>query len=243
MLMKQKKQRSKGGVKSKLNQLAHELSCSPSDYLVLMTDYRYHNAMIQTDYVSQLQQELLEKYPDGNTSNIRRENPGLYFKLQHLYRYSPEEVGMADINSLFNLYNKRSLNIPYSEVLDEQAVIDELVSKYQEKSISNLTQKDPTLYYKISKCAASKNQTVQQWLKNIPGLVLDSRQIQAVRLSHTKVDAKKREQELHDAMNSVRQEYKFPTPENKCEEYYQRKRIAQLALEKINENTTSIFSL
>lgn len=233
-----KKSTGSGGAKSLLTDMSSQLGCSPSDYLVLMTDFRYRKAIIQTNYVANLKKELQKNYPDGDVSNIRRDNPSLYYKLNHFYKYSPVPISMQDIAELFNIFNDRFLNTTYEDKIDEEAIIKELLSKYEGKDISNLAKNDSTLYFKVVKCAIIHNQTIGQWLsqfqfKNMHTISID-------RFSHTIVDASKREQELKVAIQDVVNEHTFESPKTDAQRYHQRKQIAKLALEKVNSKDSEL---
>ena len=220
--------------KTLLKKMATALGCSPSDYLILMTDYRYEKAIITTDYIDQLRKELKATYPDGDITNIKRENPTLYEKLRHVCKYSPE-VGINDMQSVaeyFGLTNDRFSNTNIYQHLEQKKILAELHTLFPDGNIDVLAKNNPTLYHKIAKCAASEDKTIKQWLGDNGFNYTPSQKTN--RFSKTVVNSKTREQELFSTIKSLVGNLKTDFKDGK-DEYYYKKNIAKLILSHLEQ--------
>lgn len=217
--------------KTLLKKMSAPLNCSPSDYLILMTDYRYERSIIITDYIEQLRKELKEAYPTGDITHIKRENNLLYEKLRHVARYCPE-VGadMQSVAEYFGLTNERFSSTNIYQHLNAKKVLAELFKLYPDGVIDSLAKDHPTLYHNVTKCAASENTTPKAWLEN-NGFTYTPAQ-KTERMYKTVVDSKVREKELLSLRNSLvgKMRTDFADP---IEEYYYKKKIAKLVLQQL----------
>ena len=223
--------------KTLLKKMSSLLNCSPSDYLILMTDYRYKKAIISTNYIEQLRKELKSAYPTGDLNNIKRENRSHYDKLRHVCKYG-SEIGVNDMQSVaefFGLTNSRFSDTNIYQHLNFKKILSEIWQVYPNGEIDAFAKDHPSLYYKTTKCAVSQNKTVGQWLeeqgfKYIPSQKTD-------RFSKTLVDGNIRENELLTIKNNITGN-STPTFNNKRDEYYYKKSIAKLVINNIEHSNT-----
>jgi len=223
--------------KTLLQKMASKIKCSPSDYLILMTNYRYSKAIIATNYIEQLRKELNETYPDGNIINIKRENPTLYEKLRHVCKYSPE-VGINDMQSVaeyFGLTNERFSTTSMYQHLEIKKIIKDLWDLYPDGIVKELSKDNLTLYHKAVKCAVSQNKTLKQWLESNGFNYISSQKTD--RFSKTVVDSQVREKELMKARSKILGEER-KTFSNAKDEYYYKKNVAMLVLNHLEQQRT-----
>ena len=217
-----------------LKKMSATTNCSPSDYLILMTDYRYKKSIISTNYIDQLRKELQLAYPTGDINNIKRENPTLYNKLRHVCKYSPE-IGFNDMQSIaefFGLTNSRFSDKSIYQHLNTKKILNEINQLFPDKKIDIFAKTHPTLYFKATKCATSQNKTLRQWLEE-HGYTYTQAQ-NTDRLSKTIVDGKVREQEIANITSKIvgNSQPKFDTP---IEKYYYKKKLAQLVISQLDQ--------
>ncbi len=147
-----------------LENYADRYGCSPFDFLVLMTGFKFKRATIQVDYVSYLSQELLKAYPDGNIEGIRWERPDLYEKIRHLRKYMPESASMQDVAEILGVYNERFSIKKYEANLDKNALLQKLYELCPDKNATKLREIDITTYHGVITLARSEDKTPFQWL-------------------------------------------------------------------------------
>lgn len=216
-----------------LNMLSKELGCSPSDYLVLMTKYRYRKAIVQGDYVSQLQEELSEAYPDGNTTGMKRQNKQLYNKLRHFAKYAPENISMSDALTFFGLNSDGYSDTPLTQ---EQCEIikKDFKEKYDPSTIDQVKDFDYSDYIRLNRVALRENIAVYDLLIKLGYSVKSHSNVP--QLSRLKVDAKERE----DYLLATRREMVGELikrgesiPQDSRELYYFNKKLASMVIDKI----------
>jgi len=216
-----------------LNMLAEELGCSPSDYLVLMTKFRYQKAIVQRDYISQIQQELLEKYPDGDITGIRHDNPKLYEKLRHFKRYAPEDISMSDILEYFGVTGSRFRDDKLTKE-ECELIKANFREKYNPETIENIKDFDFTDYQRLNTVAIKENISIFDLLAKLGYHVKYHANVSA--FSRTIVDAKEREQQLLTARKEIIKELLsqgHEIPQTDKDLYYFNKKVAQMVLENI----------
>jgi len=226
-----------GSPKTLLKKLADHIGAAPSDYLILMTNYRYQKAIIRTDYILQLMKEFKEIYPNGgDTTDIKRLYPKQYEKLRHACKYG-YEYGITDMKSaaeFFGLENERfsSSSIYYS--LQEHEVLKKVLQLCPDRCIDNLQKLSPHTYFLVIKCAASNGLSIYDWCQK-KGLTYNASQ-NIKKLAKTQVDSKKRERdlfEIRDRLIGV-DKPKFKTP---IDEFHYNKNLAKRTIEIAEKNS------
>ena len=219
--------------KNVLNMLAKDLGCSPSDYLVLMTKYRYRKAIIQCDYVSKLSSDILKEYPDGNISGIKREHPNLYNRLKHFSRYIPENISPQDVLYFFGLMNDGFSDTPISE--DECSMIKyNFKKKYDPSTIEKVSDFEFGDYQRLNRVAIKEGIAIYDMLISLGYNVKNHANVAS--LSRTKVNAEEREKELLTARRQVIAELLAngeDIPQDDIGLYYFNKKVAGIVLERI----------
>lgn len=228
-----KSQKNPSHTKNVLNMFAHELDCSPSDYLVLMTKYRYKNSIIQGDYISQLRDEILEIYPDGNITGIKKDHPNLYEKLRHFKRYAPEDISMNDTLAYFAL---KGSNFGDTTLTKEECsqIKQEFVAKYNPEDIECVKDFNFTDYQNLNKVAIKENISIYDLLTKLGYNIKTHAKVSF--FSKTKVDASEREKQLLATRREVIRELLssgVDIPQDNRELYYFNKKVTSLVMENI----------
>ena len=222
--------------KTLLKKLSDQIDASPSDYLILMTDYRYENAIIRTDYVKQLIKEIREVYPPGSdTTGIKRDHPEIYYKITQLCKYG-HDYGITNMQSaarFLKIENERFSSNDIFSHLRKKDIIKEALRYCPDGCIDELLKLSETTYFNIAKCAASEGKRISVWCKE-NGLTYNMGQNNSS-LSRTKVDAKKRERELLTIRDRITQS-QTRTFKDPVEEYYYRKNIARQVMLKADQD-------
>jgi len=218
-----------------LKESARKIGCNPSDYLILMTPYRYRVAFKQVDYIDQLVKEIYAKYPDGDVSRFKRENPLLYNKYKNLVWASQHEgVSSEDVAEFLGIFS----NGKFSEKtvrasLSEEAVINEYLRKMETGEIKKLSD-DKALYYRLNAIAVRNNTTVYQVFV-LHGITPPAKlRKEAERLKFTKVDPKQREKELLTKRAEIMKREGITEPLDEREKYYLNKRLAILTIRELS---------
>ncbi len=218
-------------VKNKLRDECDRLGCSPGDYLLLMTKYRFKKTFIQDDYVAVLFNQLREAYPTGDTTNIKRENPRLYEQIRHVLRYSPESVSMQDLAFYFGIENDRfKKEVPHLKI-DEAKIVAQFKEASRLNPNFNAIVDDHTLYYQAIKCATSKNQTYKQWLKS--HALPEQNTLEVPRLSQIVVDTDKRAKQISDAKAKIMKRDNLTRPTDPVNAYHFDLALAKKVIEEI----------
>lgn len=228
-----KKEKEPAHTKNVLNMFAHELDCAPSDYLVLMTKYRYKNSIIQGDYISQLRDEILEIYPDGDITGIKKDHPNLYEKLRHFKRYAPEDITMNDTLAYFAL---KGSNFGDTTLTKEECsqIKQEFVAKYNPTDIKCVKDFDFTDYQHLNKVAIKENISIYDLLTKLGYNIKTHAKVSS--FSKTKVDTIKREHQLLSARREIISQLLSKgvnIPQDDRELYYFNKKVATLVMENI----------
>ena len=214
-----------------LKKLADHIGAAPSDYLTLMTNYRFEKAIIRTDYVKQLMREVKEIYPNGgDTTDIKRMHPQLYEKIRQFCKYG-YEYGVTDMQSaaaFLGLENERFSSSSIYYYLQEHEVLKKVIQYCPDRCIDNLQKVSPQTYFLVAKCAASNGQSIYEWClsKNLTYNLSQNTK----KLAKTQVDGKKREQQLFTIRDQIvgSQPPKFKNP---IEEFRYKLSIAKRVLE------------
>ena len=218
-------------VKNKLRDECARLGCSPGDYLLLMTPYKFKRTFIQDDYISVLFTQLKEAYPDGDTTNIKRENPRLYEQIRHVLRYSPESVSMQDLALFFGIQNYKFKDETPEFKLDERKIVEEYIKAYSLNPEFSAIRDNSELYYKALKCATSKNQTYKQWLKS--HALPQQNAIEIPRFSKIMVDTDKRAKQIQDAKSKIMKRDNLVRPTDPVKAYHFDLDLAKKVIEEI----------
>ena len=217
--------------KARLQRLCKTLNCSPSDYLILMTPYRYHRAIISADYVDELRYELLKTFPEGDVTHIKRKNNKLYEKIRHLQKYAPENVSIPDLISFFELSGSdfKDLDTEKEKKLDikEYTVIELIQEGIKSQSIYDFFKSNRRIYFHAIECARRNNQTLEQFLKS-HNIEYQGQSIS--RLSKYEVDPIERENELLSTKDEIEEQMGGVMSPNPIEEYYRQKWLADKTL-------------
>lgn len=188
-----------------LKNYADKYGCSPFDFLVLMTGFKFKTAIIQVDYVSYLSQKLLQVYPDGDIEGIRWQRPDLYEGIRHLRKYMPESVSMQEVAEILGVHNKRFSNDKLKVNLNKDAVLNKIYELCPDGNASKLRVVDLATYYHVIELARSEDKTPFQWMKE-NNFSYDF-EMNMPRLSKAKVDADKRAQTLLSMREELLQNY------------------------------------
>ncbi len=173
-----------------LKNYADKYGCSPFDFLVLMTGFKFERATVQVDYVSYLSQELLKAYPDGNIEGIRWSRPDLYEGIRHLRKYMPESASMQDVAEILGVYNER-FSVKKLEVnLDKSAVLQKIHELCPDGNATKLKDMDLTTYNEVIALARSEDKTPFQWMSE-NNLRYDF-EVNMPRLSKAKINTEER---------------------------------------------------
>ena len=154
--------REKNNVYEILKNYADKYNTMPFDFLYLMTGYYFSDCYIRTDYLSNLQQELLTAYPNRDITGIRWERPDLYEKIRSAEKYMPTDSKKSIIESLG--FRNTLIDSSSSQIhIDENRVIDELKRLYPNKVITNLHTINPQLYNQLIKLCRQKGTNTTDW--------------------------------------------------------------------------------
>lgn len=229
-----------------LKEFAKELSCTPSDYLILMTDYRYKfNTSKKANYVQELISRIRKFYPDGNITNFRHDHPELYNSIRNvLIQAHGESASMENLASLLGVYLSEDSYHHFSDKqifqnLNETQVVFEYQQKLNEGKIKNISIDDPTLYRKIYICAIKNNLSVYEWFKlhNFTPPIQTNKNTN--RLGRIKVDPNEREAELKSKLQEIIEREKLSIPSSKIEQYYFRKELSKRVLKELDNSYNS----
>lgn len=214
---------------------AREIGCTPSDYLILMTPFRYRKTFKQVDYVEQLVEDFWKKYPDGDVTRFKRENPTLYYKFKHLVWASQQEgASSEDVAALLGISSEKKFSEKMiRSSINEEDMINEYLKKVASGEIKNLS-RDRTFYMRLNSIAARNGTSVYQLLvlhgiTPPPGL-----RKQSERLRLTKVDSNERAKELLAKRAEIMCREGFPVPKNEREKYYLNKRLAIMTIKELS---------
>lgn len=223
-----------------LKEFANEISCTPSDYLILMTDYRYKfNASKRANYVDELISRIYKFYPDGNVTNLRYDHPELYNSIRNvLIQAHCESASMKNLACLLGIHlnDKSYHHFSDNQIfkgINESQVVSEYEQKLSEGKIKNISSDNPTLYRKIYICAIRNNMSVSEWFKmhNLTPPLQTNKNTN--RLGRIKVDPIEREAELKGKMQEIIKRENLSIPSNKIEQYYFRKELARRVISEL----------
>ena len=186
--------KSKDTVYTELKNLALKYNVSMMDYLIFMMPYRFSNGRVAGDSIAKLKKDLLKAYPDRDLTGIRYDNPNLYERLRNVKQMLPERLTMKELADFLGFSNKRFLDKKEDIKEKEMQVLEELCKQFPNKDVSNITNINSTLYYKIVRIAFAYDQTTQQWLKSKGFTYITSNA--GNRLSATQISLKEREADL-----------------------------------------------
>lgn len=233
------------GVDTSLKEFAKALSCTPSDYLLLMTDYRYkNNASKRANYVEELISRIYKFYPDGNITNFRHNHPELYNSIRNvLLQAHSESASMEDLSYLLGVYLSDESSHHFSDKqiyqnVKESQVVREYEQEFAEGKIKNLSTDNPTLYRKIYICAIKNNLPVYEWFKMHNLTPPNQTNKNTYRLGRIKVDPAEREFEIKTKMQEIISREHSPIPNNKIDQYYFRKELAKKVLNELSNHSS-----
>lgn len=219
----------KDNVRTALNILATSLKCSPSDYLILMTNFRFKKAIIKTDYILELYREIKEAYPSLDITGIKANHPHLYHKLTHILKYSKEFNSMAELIDAMGFTGSKFLNTTSYHNVNENFIEKELKEKLKEtKNIKEVFKLYPNLYSKTLRCALLNDQSMEDWLKE---RAIDYQSENVKKFAKYRVDSDKREDELLKIQSSIRHSLHLNDATTPLQLYYQKKLIATKTLQ------------
>lgn len=224
-----------------LKEFAKELSCTPSDYLLLMTDYRYkNNTSKRANYVEELISRIYKFYPDGNITNFRHDHPELYNSIRNVLLQSHGQgTTMEDLAFLLGVFIDEDSSHRFSDRQIHSGIIEsEVVQEYKLKiadgKIKNLSTDDPTLYRKIYICAIRNNMPVYEWFKMHNLTPPTQANKNTNRLGRIKVDPIERETEIKSKMQEIISRENLSFSKNKIKQYYFRKELAKKVLNELS---------
>lgn len=226
-----------------LKEFAKQLDCTPSDYLLLMTDFRYRNASKKADYINELIDRIYTLYPDGNISSFRHKRPELYHAIRNvLLQAHGEFASMSDLAELLGVYLNENNNHKFSnkqirQSINENQVVEEYKQKVADGRIKSISNDDPALYHKIYICAIRNNTTVYQWFV-MHNLTPPANTIKTNtnRLSRIKVDPFEREAEIRAKQKEIIERDNLSLPEKPADQYHFRKALAKQVLKELDKS-------
>lgn len=208
-----------------------DLDCSPSDYLMLMTDFRFSNCYIQDNYIERLKERLHRAYPNGDITGIEHNNPKLYNQLRHFVDYSPVPISMqeaAEILECTNSYlsNETSLGISKKEVLKKYKALKEMGQDPLE---------DATLLNQMYRLAVHENQTITQWFNsnNLGEYTKASKDIP--RFGLIAEDPAEREKELFEVRDKIIKDEYITFSDDPVTNYHQRLNLSKKVIETLKK--------
>lgn len=221
-----------------LKNYADKYGCSPFDFLVLMTGFKFKKATVQVDYVSYLSQQLLKAYPDGNIEGIRWERPDLYEGIRHLRKYMPESASMQDVAEILGVYNDR-FSVKKLEVnLDKNAVLQKINELCPDGDATRLREIDTTTYHEVIALARSEDKTPFQWMSE-NNLRYDF-EINMPRLSKAKINTEERANMLLAMREEMLSEYNLEGVDD-ITMFHINLEVMQRVLQRVNgENLTFV---
>lgn len=235
------------GVKSPktlLQKFATDLGVSPSDYLILMTDYRYaENAFIKlgdnpnVTYLNLLRQMVREVYPEGaNATGVKRDYPHIYEGMRHFIESgSGFDLGiysMADLADNLKIYNENLSAHPKVSQFKKFELLKRIKKLYPDGNIDTITKEHPTEYFQLARLARQEGVFINDWCAN-NGLTYTIGQ-EVKRLGRMQVDPQRRDRELSTIKNNLLSQYDQSSLESPVARYRFKKQIAQKTMEIIN---------
>ena len=235
------------GVKSPktlLQKFATDMGVSPSDYLILMTDYRYaENAYIKLgnnpnlSYLHQLEVMTREVYPVGsNATGLKREYPHIYEGMRHFIEsglgYEMGIFSMADLADYLKITNENFSTHAKRSEFKKYEVFKKIRKLYPDGNIDNITKEHPTEYFQLARIARQEGVFINDLCKE-GGLTYTIGQ-EVKRLGRMQVDPKRREKELSIIKNNLLSQYDQSKLESPVARYRFKKQIAQKTMEIIN---------
>lgn len=175
---------------SKIKTYGMRYDCNLFDFLYLTTGLKLSGGTIQGDYIENLSLDMFDVYPDGDITNIKRDNPKLYNRLRHLKRYLPEDLTSNEILDILGA-RAESFNRHFEKgQINEKEILSQLKKLYPDRIVKDLQKEHRQLYIKVVKIAVSQDKTVKQWLECHGFSYPNATDIP--RLSRTQADATKR---------------------------------------------------
>lgn len=228
---------------SSLKEFAKDLDCTPSDYLLLMTDFRYKNASKKANYLNELINRIYALYPDGNITSFRHSHPELYHSIRNVLLHAHGEfASMDDLADLLGVYVNEDNNNHFSKKqifknINESQVVDEYKQKLASGKIKNISNDDPALYHKIYICSVRNNTSVYQWflMHNLTPPA-NTTKSETNRLSRIKVDPLVREKEIREKQREIIERENLSLPEKPSEQYHFRKELAKKVLKELDSS-------
>jgi len=227
----------KDNVYTDLKNLAAKQNVSMLDYLIFMTPYRFSSGRVVGDSISKLKKDLLKVYPGRDLTGIRYDNPNLYERLRNIKQMLPERLTMKELAEFLGFSNEKFSDKKEDIKEKEIEVLEELSKAFPNKEISNITNTNSTLYYKIVRVAFAYDQTTQQWLQSKGFAYLTSNA--GTRLSATQISLTEREGDLLPLKKKYAKKL-YKDKMNEVEKFHIDLKIMQKSLaefEEKNENT------
>jgi len=220
-----------------LKNLAAKHNVSMLDYLIFMTPYHFSSGRVVGDSIAKLKKDLLKAYPHRNLQGIRYDNPNLYERLRNIKQMLPERLTMKELAEFLGFSNEKFSDKKEDIKEKEIEVLEELSKAFPNKEISNITNTNSTLYYKIVRVAFAYDQTTQQWLQSKGFAYLTSNA--GTRLSATQISLTEREGDLLPLKKKYAKKL-YKDKMNEVEKFHIDLKIMQKSLaefEEKNENT------
>ncbi len=185
------------GVKDSAHEIARSLTymydIQLSDFVLYFTVYRLKSVNVPNDYVALLQKDLLEAYPSRDLTGIKRDNPGLYCRMNHLRTSLDVRFEWQEFVESLGFITRAKAPSKHKEY-DENAILAELNKLYPDKNVVNLSTINGDLYYTLVELTISLDTTIRKWLES-HGFNYE-RGSSVSRLKQTKVDGDQRKNEL-----------------------------------------------
>lgn len=159
--------RTHDNIRSYLNTHSLELGITPGEYLILMTDYRYKNLMVTGDYIKHLQSLFDKRYPSGKVKSLKREDPELFWKVDHFRNYFPGRISYDDALAFFGITNINDYKKPdYQPLpLNENILLEKLQQAFPDGKIGKDFTSMRQEYYNAIRLAAKSGLTISEYLK------------------------------------------------------------------------------
>lgn len=223
-----------------LKESAKKLHCTPSDYLLLMTPYRYRTAQKKTDdFASEIIKIIKSHYPDGDVSRFKREDPKLYNSIRtFLLQSQCDEITMAQLANLLDIHVNNFNNADFSDKkifqhLNEEEIVQEYINLPKAKRFK-IAQEIPDLYRKIYICSVKSNVSVYEWFVKHGITPPTKTRKQEQRLGRVFVDPAEREHEIREKQKEIIKKENLVIPENEIEKYYFMKELTKKVLNELS---------
>ena len=239
--------KSKGikSAKTLLQKFATDMNVSPSDYLILMTPYRYaHNTYIKLGnnpnltYLNRIETMTREVYPVGaNATGLKREHPHLYEAFRnYLGSVGGESLGiftMADLFDYLQLQNDYISAQTPAHNSKKYQLLKKVKDFYPDGNINKIIKEHYNEYIALTRLARQEKLSITNFFKENNLNYTIGQEVN--RLGRIQVEPNRREKEILTVKNNLLSQYNHKSNlESPVAIYRFKKEIANKTMEILN---------